>query len=466
MSQSASSTAFSQLPISKAQLQNLASLHYDAMTPVQAAALPIVLQGKDLIAQAQTGSGKTAAFGIGLLAKINVEQLETQALVICPTRELADQVSQELRRLGRYLPNLKISAICGGTPIRQQIHSMGQHAPHIVVGTPGRLLDHLERRTLDLSAVKVLVLDEADRMLDMGFMEDMQEIIRYTPAQRQTLLFSATFPDDIERMSQRIQHHPKRVTIAVTTEEKPDIEEKVIELTDGRDKMNITARLLSQYQPQSTVVFCNTIATTIELVEYLIEQNISAIALHGDLDQRERDRVLLQFTNQSRRVLVATDVAARGLDIDDLAMVINYDIPFDPEVYIHRIGRTGRAGKSGLAFMLSLAGKGFRVTEIEKYLERSIPVMSSDDLSSTIEPLVAPMVTIEINEGKKAKVSAGDIVGALTANQRIAGTDIGQITRFTFQSYVAIAKELVSVAIKQIEARPIKGLRCKARIVK
>ncbi|MHC5226291.1 ATP-dependent RNA helicase DbpA [Ignatzschineria sp. LJL83] len=462
-----SNQKFSSLALPKTQLSNLQDLGYVAMTPIQAASLPAILKGRDLLGQAQTGSGKTAAFGIGLLETIDARQFTTQSLIICPTRELADQVSKELRRLGRYIPNLKISTVCGGTPIKRQIHAMGQHAPHIAVGTPGRLLDHLERRTLDLSHVKVVVLDEADRMLDMGFFDEVDEIIEYTPRKRQTLLFSATYPEDIQAISRRIQHKPEMVVIEDAPSEAPKIEQSVVTLEDGRDKSDATLNLLYHFEPESAVVFCNTIASTIELAEFLQDHDIDTLALHGDLDQRERDQVLLRFSNRSCRVLVATDVAARGLDIEDLAMVINYDVPFDPEVYVHRIGRTGRAGKMGIAVSLSLAGKGHRLEEIEDYIDQKLAEISYAKLQqSKAIPLIAPMLTIEISEGKKSKISAGDILGALTSRGGIQGSDMGKISLFPMQSYVAVTRDQAEKAVDQIWNVTLKGLRCRARIVK
>lgn len=458
---------FSDLSLPKAQLLNLKDLGYLSMTPIQAAALPTILKGQDLVGQAQTGSGKTAAFGIGLLEKIDVRKFTTQSLVICPTRELADQVSKELRRLGRYIPNLKISSICGGVPIVRQIHSMGQHAPHIAVGTPGRLLDHLERKTLDLSDLKVLVLDEADRMLDMGFAEEMEAIIEFAPQKRQTLLFSATFPKNIQAVSRKIQHKPTMVTIEDEPSDAPDIAQSVVILEDGRDKSDIVAKLLYHFEPESTVIFCNTILAVQELATFLQERNIDTLALHGDLEQRDRDQVLLRFSNHSCRVLVATDVAARGLDIEDLSMVINYDIPFDPEVYVHRIGRTGRAGKEGIAISLNLATKQHRLKEIEDYIDQAIPKFSLQDLKNVVPvSLIAPMATIEINEGRKNKISAGDILGALTAKGGIGGGEVGKITLFPMVSYVAVNRESAEQAVDQIWNGTLKGMRCRARIVK
>lgn len=461
---------FSELSLPKAQLLNLKDLGYNAMTPIQAAALPAILKGQDLVGQAKTGSGKTAAFGIGLLEAIDVTRFTTQSLVICPTRELADQVSKELRRLARYIPNLKISSICGGVPIKRQIHAMGQHAPHIAVGTPGRLLDHLERQTLNLDHLRVLVLDEADRMLDMGFAEEMDAIINFAPNKRQTLLFSATFPANIQSVSRRIQNKPVMVKVEEEKSEAPKIDQSVILLEDGRDKELVVSRLLFRYQPESTVVFCNTIQACIDLETYLMKQGIDTLALHGDLEQRDRDRVLLRFSNHSCRVLVATDVAARGLDIEDLSMVINFDLPFDAEVYVHRIGRTGRAGKTGMAISLNLATKQHRLQEIEDYMDIKIPQVSEKTLEG-VKPvtLVAPMVTIEINEGRKSKISAGDILGALTAKTGIrgglSGGDVGKITLFPMNAYVAVTRESGEAAVDQIWNGTLKGLRCRARIV-
>lgn len=457
---------FSDLSLPKAQLRNLEELGYHQMTPIQASSLPTILKGGDLIGQAQTGSGKTAAFGIGLLEAIDLKHFTTQGLVICPTRELAEQVRQEIRRLGRYLPNLKISAICGGVPIRHQIHSLSQHAPHIAVGTPGRLLDHLGRGTLDLSYTKVLVLDEADRMLDMGFADEVAEIIRYIPKKRQTLLFSATFPEDIRRMSRQFQHRPKEVVVEALVENRPKISQSVVLVEDGRDKPAVTAEILYHYRPQSSVIFCNTIATTIEVTDFLQRHRIDALALHGDLDQKDRDQVLIQFSNRSCPVLVATDVAARGLDIDDLSLVLNFDVPFDPEVYVHRIGRTGRAGKEGRALTFSLSYKQERIEMIEAALEQQFPRISASDLKGTPAPLHAEMVTIEINEGRKAKISAGDILGALTANEAISGSDVGKITLLPMKAYVAIKAPLAKVAVDQIWRRPIKGIECRARVLR
>ena len=316
--------SFASLTLPAAQLENLAELGYASMTPVQAAALPAILEGRDVRAQAKTGSGKTAAFGIGLLQQIDVTQFTTQALVLCPTRELADQVSKELRRLARFTQNIKILTLCGGQPISHQLDSL-VHAPHIVVGTPGRIQEHLRKKSVSLDAMKVLVLDEADRMLDMGFADAIDDVISYTPTSRQTLLFSATYPQGIERISARIQREPVNIETGDVSA-LPDIEQQFYETSRG-EKLALLQALLSNLQPASCVVFCNTKRDCQDVYEALSGQNISVLALHGDLEQRERDQVLVRFSNRSCRVLVATDVAARGLDIKEL-----YAAYFSPRI--------------------------------------------------------------------------------------------------------------------------------------
>ena len=339
-------TAFSALHLKPTMLRNLASLGYAAMTPIQAHALPPILAGKDVIAKAKTGSGKTAAFGIGLLSHLEISDPAVQALVLCPTRELADQVGKELRRLARFTDNVKVLTLCGGVPFGPQLGSL-VHGAHIVVGTPGRLLDHLRRGSLDLTALKTLVLDEADRMLDMGFQEEIGELIAAAPKQRQTLLFSATYPPAIADMSSAIQHEPVEVSVDETHAEGA-IEQVFFEV-DKDERSAAVARLLGHYRPESTLVFCNTRVECQELADVLVKLGFAALAIHGDLEQRERDQVLVRFANKSASVLVATDVAARGLDIKELSAVLHFELPRDPENYVHRIGRTGRAGEQGLA---------------------------------------------------------------------------------------------------------------------
>ncbi|HEY6898708.1 MAG TPA: ATP-dependent RNA helicase DbpA, partial [Rhodocyclaceae bacterium] len=329
----AAAQPFSALPLAPAILDNLALLEYQVMTPIQAASLPPALAGRDLIAQAKTGSGKTAAFGLALLSKLDPRNFAVQALVLCPTRELADQVTKELRRLARFEDNIKIIALCGGSTMRPQIASL-EHGAHIVVGTPGRIQDHLERGSLKLDALQTLVLDEADRMLDMGFYDDIARVAKQCPAARQTLLFSATYPDGIAKLARQFLRQPEEVKLPELHAE-GKIRQRFYEIKH-EERLQAVATLLKHYRPVSTLAFCNTKQQCRDLLDLLRSQGFHALTLNGDLEQRERDQVLIQFANRSCSVLVATDVAARGLDIDQLEAVINVDVTPDPEIYIHR----------------------------------------------------------------------------------------------------------------------------------
>lgn len=453
--------AFSALPLSPEFLANIASLDYQAMTPIQAQSLPDILEGKDILAQAKTGSGKTAAFAIGLLNKLQVKTYQTQALVICPTRELADQVSKEIRRLARAIPNTKIITLCGGKSIAPQLASL-EHSPHIVVGTPGRLLKHLQKETLKLDSLKTLVLDEADRMLDMGFLDDIKLIISMMPTQRQTLLFSATYPEQIQKISNAIQKNPIDVRVE-TTHDNKKIKQIFYEIPKGeRTKTLIT--LLQHYKPESSVVFCNRKQQCKELQEELWQQGFHALALHGDLEQKERDQVLVQFSNKSSSILIATDVAARGLDIKDLEAVINFELAHDPEIHIHRIGRTGRAGKEGLALSLFMASEASKVNAIEEYQDGAVKVNKASSLNARKDfKLSPPMVTLCINGGRKNKVRAGDILGALTADKNISGSQIGKIDLFDIFAYVAVERSIAKQALKLLSEGKIKGRKFKVR---
>ncbi|WP_129503235.1 ATP-dependent RNA helicase DbpA [Aeromonas veronii] len=451
---------FSSLNLSPALQENLTSLGYLQMTPIQAQSLPLVLDGKDLIAKAKTGSGKTAAFGLGLLAKLNVNRLEVQALVLCPTRELADQVAQEIRRLARALPNVKLVTLCGGTPTAPQSATLSFGA-HIAVGTPGRILKHLEQGTLELSDLKTLVLDEADRMLDMGFGEDINRVISYAPQQRQTLLFSATYPEGIAQMSRGVQRNPVEVSVE-SLHEGSAIEQKLYEVPAGQ-RLDALTWLLSHYQPSSCVVFCNTKRACNDVADHLAAKGFSALALNGDLEQRERDQVLVRFANGSATILVATDVAARGLDIKELGAVINYELTYDPEVHVHRIGRTGRAGQQGLALSLYQPNEAQRVNFIEEYQQAPMPLGDLDSIGRDIKPIAPQMVTLSIDAGRKTKVRAGDILGALTGEGGIAGADVGKIQISEQYSYVAVKRSVASAALKRLQEGKIKGRSYRAR---
>ena len=451
---------FSSLNLSPALQENLTSLGYLQMTPIQAQSLPLVLEGKDLIAKAKTGSGKTAAFALGLLSRLNVNRVDVQALVLCPTRELADQVAQEIRRLARALPNVKLVTLCGGTPTAPQSATLGFGA-HIAVGTPGRILKHLEQGTLELSSLETLVLDEADRKLDMGFGEDINRVISYAPERRQTLLFSATYPEGIAQMSRGVQRNPVEVSVE-SLHEGSAIEQKLYEVPAGQ-RLDALTWLLSHYQPASCVVFCNTKRACNDVADHLAAKGFSALALNGDLEQRERDQVLVRFANGSATILVATDVAARGLDIKELGAVINYELTYDPEVHVHRIGRTGRAGQQGLALSLYQPSEAQRVNLIEEYQQAPMPLGDLDSIGREIKLIAPQMVTLSIDAGRKTKVRAGDILGALTGEGGIAGADVGKIQISEQYSYVAVKRQVASAALKRLQEGKIKGRSYRAR---
>jgi len=457
---------FSALPLNEATLANLAQLGYHQMTPIQAASLPPALAGKDLIAQAQTGSGKTAAFALALLAGLNPRWFAVQAMVLCPTRELADQVSAEIRRLARAQDNIKVVTLCGGVPLRGQRASL-ENGAHIVVGTPGRIMDHLERESLDLAGLKTLVLDEADRMLDMGFMDDIRTVVRQTPPARQTLLFSATFPEGIASLAKDFLREPVHVEIKAQAAQ-VTIEQRFYEITRPQ-KFEAVAKLLLHFRPVNTLAFCNTKQQCKDLVDYLQQQGIDAQALYGELEQRERDQVLAQFANRSCAVLVATDVASRGLDIDQLAAVINVDITPDPQVHVHRVGRTGRAGAAGLALSLATLNDMGRVGAIEVYQKMPSTWYGLDTLTpASDQPLMAPMVTLQILGGRKEKIRAGDVLGALTNTEggpAYTREQIGKIQVTEFCTFVAVARDIAQAACAKLNAGRIKGKGVKVRLV-
>ncbi len=467
MSTTEKQASFLSLNLPPAQIENLKALKYAHMTPIQALALPAALEGRDLIAQARTGSGKTAAFGIALLCKLNPRDFGTQALIMCPTRELCTQVATEIRRLARYLPNIKVAVLCGGQALGPQIASLA-HGAHIVVGTPGRLKDHVTKQTLKLERVSTLVLDEADRMLDMGFSEDIDEIIGQTSPGRQTLLFSATFPDNIASLSAQYQNDALRVEVESVAAETTIAQHYYLcgAKEQGQLRSAALLKLLQYYAPESCVVFCNTRQSTVEMAQHLSDAGLVAMALQGEMEQRERDQVLIQFRNGSCQVLVATDVAARGLDIEQLPMVINADLPRDLEVYTHRIGRTGRAGNEGLALSLYFENERFRVEALQKRGDNVGSVELSDIASVPAKNNVnvsTSKQTIHIAGGRKNKIRPGDILGALTAQERVPGSAIGRIDILDFSSFVAIEISHIADAISQLENRRIKGQKFKVR---
>lgn len=442
-------------------LSNIESLNYQHMTPIQAQSLPEILDGKDVLAQAKTGSGKTATFGIGVLHKLNVHLFQTQALVLCPTRELADQISKELRRLARSIANTNILTLCGGRPIGPQIASLERN-PHIVVGTPGRILKHINKGCLKLNSVSTLVLDEADRMLDMGFHEEIMNIIRELPKSRQTLLFSATYPEGIQKISRSVQKNPLTVQVESLHNEQ-EIEQIFYELKT-HDRNAALIRLLQYYKPESSIVFCNRKDECQQVVKILNARGFKALAIHGDLEQKEREQVLAQIANKSCSVLVATDVAARGLDINELSAVINYELCRDAQVHVHRIGRTGRAGQNGLALSLFMPAEIHRFNAIEEYLKSSLTLENIDSLDVDEHfALVPPMITLCIQAGRKKKLRAGDILGALTANTSLPARKVGKINVFEHYSYVAVERAVARQAHKILSENKIKGRSIKVR---
>ncbi len=460
-----SSTAhsFAHLNLAAASRDNLTQLGYTQMTPIQAASLPLTLAGRDLIAQASTGSGKTAAFGIPLVEKLDASQFDAQALVLCPTRELADQVTQEIRRLARAVGNIKVVTLCGGVALRGQTQSL-EHGAHVVVGTPGRIMDHLERGSLSLQGLKMLVLDEADRMLDMGFFDDIAKVARQCPKDRQTLLFSATYPEGIAKLASQFMREPQTVKVQAQHDAQK-IKQVFYEVTNS-ERLHVVSQLLNHFRPESTLAFCNTKQQCRDLVSVLQAQGFSALALFGELEQRERDQVLVQFANRSCSVLVATDVAARGLDVANLEAVINVDVTPDPEVHIHRIGRTGRGDAEGLALSLASMDEMGNVGKIEQLQNRESTWAPISSLTpSAGGPLQPPMATLQIVGGRKEKIRAGDVLGALTGEAGFTKDQVGKINVNEFSTYVAVSRDIAREAVKRLSAGRVKGKTVKVRLL-
>ncbi len=457
------SNNFSSLPLTKSMLHNLNELGMVKMTPVQAESLPHIIDGKDLIAQAKTGSGKTAAFGIALIHRLNTKLFDIQSLIICPTRELADQVAKEIRRLARLTNNIKVLTLSGGVPFRPQQESL-RHGAHIVVGTPGRILKHLDKGGLNLQHISTLVLDEADRMLDMGFIDEISKLIAATPTQRQTLLFSATYPNEIIELSSSIQKNAVSVK-SISSEPANKIDQYFYELST-EDKFAALIKILSHHKPMSAIIFSNTKVECKKVAENLTKRGVNALALHGDLEQYQRTDVLVQFANKSCPILVATDVAARGIDIEELGMVINYDLPHDEESYIHRIGRTGRAGKEGVAATIFTVYEA-RKAEVYDTPERNFKKIDELDGSDTspLNTLSATNKTLVIEAGKKSKMRPGDILGALTGDGGVTGKDVGKIEIHDRQSFVAIENSQFENALRQLKRHGIKGRKFKVWIL-
>ncbi|MDY0190821.1 MAG: ATP-dependent RNA helicase DbpA [Desulfuromonas sp.] len=457
---------FSALKLHPDLLNNLTSIGYATMTPIQAMSLPHILAGKDVIGQSKTGSGKTAAFGLGLLEKLKVKRFRVQSLVLCPTRELADQVAKEIRKLARTTHNIKVLTLCGGMPFGPQLGSL-EHGAHIIVGTPGRVEEHVRKGALKLNELNMLVLDEADRMLEMGFQESLDAIIEHTPAKRQTLLFSATFPPQIKSIAERVMIHPIVVQVEAT-HTSAVIQQHFYEVAEDTEQRRLALRLLLlHHNPASAVVFCNTKQDTQEVADDLAAHGFSALALHGDLEQRDRDQALVRFANRSESILVATDVAARGLDIEALDAVFNYHIARETEVHVHRIGRTGRAGSKGIACSLYSTKEQFKVERLAKFLDQSLAGEPLPPLSVLDNPITpSTMATLQIDSGKRQKMRPGDILGALTAENGIAGTEVGKINIFANWAYVAVTRAAAPLALKKLSNGKLKGRTIRVRRIR
>jgi len=424
-----------------------------------------MLANKDVIGQGKTGSGKTAAFGLAILNKLQVKRFRVQALVLCPTRELADQVAKEIRRLARTIHNIKVLTLCGGMPFGPQIGSL-EHGAHIVVGTPGRVEEHVRKRNLKLGDVETLVLDEADRMLEMGFQETLDLIIEKIPKQRQSLLFSATYPDTIEKVAKRVMQRPVLIRVE-SSHQHSMIQQQFYRVDSNKARVQAVKLLLQEYQPESTIIFCNTKQDVQDLASELADQGFYVAALQGDMEQRDRDKTLVRFANKSVSVLVATDVAARGLDIDSLDLVVNYHIARDEEVHVHRIGRTGRAGNSGLACSIYSEKEHYKMRLLEDRLEQPITDSELPHSSLLERPINPPvMATIQIDGGKKQKLRPGDILGALTGEQGIDGKQVGKIDIFDMQAFVAVEQDVAKHALRKLTKGKLKGRSFRAWIAK
>ncbi|MBE0403710.1 ATP-dependent RNA helicase DbpA [Halomonas citrativorans] len=463
-----SDVSFSSLALPATLLTNLESLGYHQMTPVQAQSLPPMLAGRDVLAQAKTGSGKTAAFGLALLAELRVEVFSVQGLVLCPTRELADQVAEELRRLARAMANVKVLTLCGGAPFGPQLGSL-EHGAHIVVGTPGRIEEHLRKGSLTLGSLSTLVLDEADRMLDMGFQASLDAIIAETPADRQTLLFSATFPDEQESgglaaMTRGVMIDPVSVKVA-EVHDATTIDQHFYEVPSEDARFDALKQLLLVNRPTTSVVFCNTKRETQAVADSLVDAGFSAVALHGDLEQKDRDRILILFANQSASILVATDVAARGLDIAQLDAVFNYQIARELEVHVHRVGRTGRAGASGIACTLVTPQETYRLGRLAELLSEQLTTEALPKATQTA-PFEPPMATLQLAGGKKDKLRPGDILGALTSEGGLRGDQVGKIKVLARSAYVAVERSAVQKAQAKLERDKLKGRAFRVRRIR
>lgn len=503
-------------------MRAIAEMGFEQPSPIQAQSIPIAVEGKDMIGQARTGTGKTASFGIPMLQRINPKDKNLQAIVLCPTRELAIQSANEIRKLAKFLHGIKVLPIYGGQEISKQIRSL-KGGVQIVIGTPGRVMDHLRRHTLKPQTVDIVVLDEADEMLNMGFREDIETILGQLPEERQAMLFSATMPKPILEIAKRYLHEPEIVKVIQKELTVPKIEQYYYEV-NPRKKNEVLSRLLDMYDPSLSLVFCNTKRKVDELVADLKGRGYFAEGLHGDMKQSQRDRVMNGFRNGRTDILVATDVAARGIDVDDVEAVFNYDVPQDDEYYVHRIGRTGRAGREGRAFTLVVGKEIYKLKDIQRYCKTKIrrqPIPSVNDVAAIkVEKLLEQageliatdglgrmmdlleeyldgsdysatemaaallamqlgetstqtlpkeefgdtgaepgMVRMFMNIGKKDRVRIGDILGAVAGESGMEGALVGTIDMYDNFSFVEVPQEYAAAVLEAMNHSKIKGRR-------
>lgn len=461
-----SNLAFDSLTLKPALSEALASLKYEQMTQTQAESLPLLLKGNDVAVQAKTGSGKTLAFALSLLTRLNIENRDPQALIMCPTRELAEQVAEQIRLVGKRLANLKVLELVGGIPLGPQLKSL-KFGSQVVVGTPGRIMDHIGKRSLNLKSVNCLVLDEADRMLDMGFEDEMKIVLRElsqseTARNRQTLLFSATYPEKVQELTNKYQRNATFIKVEAQIES-VSIEQCAYRVMDEHRSQAVAA-LLTHYQKASNIVFCRTKLETKALIDDLLDAGFAVAGLHGDLEQPERSQVLARFASKTLTVLVATDVAARGLDIQGVDLVINHRVSEDVDTHTHRIGRTGRAGETGLAVTIIDAKEEDKLDEIAAKTDATIKKHNIQTVRFHANRIIEPeFVCIGVDGGKRDKLRPGDLLGALTKDADIPSEDIGKISIAARKSYIAIKLRSVKRAMGLFRESKIKGKRFKAR---
>jgi len=448
---------FNTIPnLPKALSDTLLTQQFTTMTMVQERSIPLILEGKDLLVQSKTGSGKTLAFALPSLMMTNLERNTPQTLIITPTRELAEQVAIQIQTLAASLPNFKTVTLYGGVPLRNQANSLEKGA-HLLIGTPGRLLDHLSKETLDLGSIERIVLDEADRMLEMGFYDDVLNIVSKAKNTKQRLLFSATFPDKIKTLAQTLLHTPE--VISVTPEHQDGQIESSVITTNNKPKT--LQQVINVYRPNSLLVFCNTKADTIALAQELKRGGHAVTTIHGNLEQEARQEAIIKFSNGSSPVLVATDVASRGIDIDNVELVVNYDLPFDKEVYTHRIGRTGRAGSTGKAISFYTSGS----TKTAYILKEAKRLELDNTQNSRNFKIISHYQTIALNGGKKQKLRKGDILGTFCKEMGLKPEQIGAMTLMANRTYIAIDKRVLEKVLKMLKSTRIKKRKYIAWIV-